>query len=147
MGDNNFRNQAQAQAKAGSEAAQAGVDALNAVNPMDPVNAGSAGVGVLAKLLAKFGLKKLSGLRKADEASSDPTLVFDEKKFEYIFGRVASNPHNKARSRQLALQMKALGVFDDEAGRYLKDAENANIECFDCASRLSRYNYISILRQ
>jgi hypothetical protein len=97
--------------------------------------------------LAKFGLKKLSGLRKADEASSDPTLVFDEKKFEYIFGRVASNPHNKARSRQLALQMKALGVFDDEAGRYLKDAENANIECFDCASRLSRYNYISILRQ
>jgi filamentous hemagglutinin len=34
-----------------------------------------------------------------------------------MFGRVASNSHNAARSNQLALEMKMLGVPDNTAGR------------------------------
>ena len=37
-------------------------------------------------------------------------------KFDYLFGRVASNAHNAARSNQLALEMKRLGVPDNSAG-------------------------------
>lgn len=38
-------------------------------------------------------------------------------KFDYMCGRVASNSHNVARSNQLALEMKRLGVPDTPAGR------------------------------
>ncbi|WP_211314281.1 hypothetical protein, partial [Salinicola socius] len=38
-------------------------------------------------------------------------------KFDYLFGRVASSAHNAARSNQLALEMKRLGVPDTVAGR------------------------------
>ncbi|WP_236472984.1 DUF637 domain-containing protein, partial [Pseudomonas sp. PA-6-1H] len=40
-------------------------------------------------------------------------------KFDYLFGRVASNSHNSARSNQLALEMKRLGVPDNAAGRQM----------------------------
>ncbi|WPN51518.1 hemagglutinin repeat-containing protein [Pseudomonas sp. P9_2] len=40
-------------------------------------------------------------------------------KFDYLFGRVASNSHNAARSNQLALEMKRLGVPDNAAGRQM----------------------------
>jgi RHS repeat-associated protein len=40
-------------------------------------------------------------------------------KFDYIFGHVSSNAHNAARSNQLALEMKRLGVPDTAAGRQL----------------------------
>ncbi len=40
-------------------------------------------------------------------------------KFDYLFGRVASNSHNAARSNQLALEMKRLGVPDNSAGRQM----------------------------
>ncbi|WP_231748491.1 adhesin [Burkholderia latens] len=38
-------------------------------------------------------------------------------KFDYLFGGVDSGTHNSARSNQLALEMKRLGVPDTEAGR------------------------------
>lgn len=38
-------------------------------------------------------------------------------KFDYLFGCVASNSHNAARSNQLALEKKRLGVPDNTAGR------------------------------
>ncbi|WP_177345408.1 DUF637 domain-containing protein, partial [Pseudomonas sp. KK4] len=40
-------------------------------------------------------------------------------KFDYLFGRVASSSHNAARSNQLALEMKRLGVPDNAAGRQM----------------------------
>lgn len=40
-------------------------------------------------------------------------------KFDYLFGKVASNPHNAARSEQLATQMKKLGIDDNQNGREL----------------------------
>ena len=44
-------------------------------------------------------------------------LTIDIKKFDYLFGRPKSNLHNAARSNQLALEMKRLGILDDEKGR------------------------------
>ena len=32
--------------------------------------------------------------------------IIDSAKFDYFFGRVNSNPHNKARSEQMAIVMK-----------------------------------------
>ncbi|ESS50405.1 hemagglutinin-related protein [Ralstonia solanacearum SD54] len=40
-------------------------------------------------------------------------------KFDYLFGAVESNSHNAARSNQLALEMKRLGVSDTPTGRSL----------------------------
>ena len=40
-------------------------------------------------------------------------------KFDYLFGRVASNSHNAARSNQLALEMRRLGVPDNASGRQM----------------------------
>ncbi|PVZ15419.1 MULTISPECIES: filamentous hemagglutinin N-terminal domain-containing protein [unclassified Pseudomonas] len=40
-------------------------------------------------------------------------------KFDYLFGRVSSDSHNAARSNQLALEMKRLGVPDNAVGRQM----------------------------
>ncbi|QBG93734.1 hypothetical protein [Xanthomonas oryzae] len=40
-------------------------------------------------------------------------------KFDYLFGRVTSNSHNSARSNQLALEMKRLGIYDTPSGRQI----------------------------
>jgi len=45
--------------------------------------------------------------------------TIDEGKYDYLFGRVASNSHNTARSQQNAAQMARLGVEDGPAGRAL----------------------------
>ncbi|WP_161963575.1 VENN motif pre-toxin domain-containing protein, partial [Xanthomonas arboricola] len=47
-------------------------------------------------------------------------------KFDYIFGRVASNPHNAARSNQLAFEMKRLGIHDNAAGRQMLNEHLSN---------------------
>jgi hypothetical protein len=44
------------------------------------------------------------------------TLEIEAGKFDYLFGRVSSNTHNAARSNQLALEMKRLGILDTPAG-------------------------------
>jgi len=46
-------------------------------------------------------------------------MAIANDKFSYLFGQVTSNSHNVARSNQLALQMKRLGIFNDQAGRSL----------------------------
>lgn len=43
----------------------------------------------------------------------------DPKKYNYLFGNVASNVHNKFRSRQLAIVMKVLGVKNNSKGHAL----------------------------
>jgi RHS repeat-associated protein len=40
-------------------------------------------------------------------------------KFDYLFGRSSSNTHNAARSNQLALEMKRLGIEDTLKGRQI----------------------------
>ena len=47
-------------------------------------------------------------------------------KFDYLFGRVASNSHNAARSNQLALEMKRLGIHDSAAGRQMLNEHLSN---------------------
>ena len=45
--------------------------------------------------------------------------VVDAGKFDYLFGTVASNAHNAARSAQNAQQLARIGVYDNAAGRSL----------------------------
>ncbi len=40
-------------------------------------------------------------------------------KFDYIFGKVTGSRHNVARSEQLSIQMKRLGIYDNQNGREL----------------------------
>lgn len=42
--------------------------------------------------------------------------VIDPKRFNYLFGKSTSNAHNAARSNQLALEMKRLGISDNATG-------------------------------
>ncbi|WP_232923243.1 RHS repeat-associated core domain-containing protein, partial [Pseudomonas amygdali] len=51
--------------------------------------------------------------------SGNGSLEIAPGKFDYLFGRAASNAHNAARSNQLALEMKRLGVPDTTSGRQM----------------------------
>ncbi|WP_223886787.1 hypothetical protein, partial [Pseudomonas amygdali] len=53
------------------------------------------------------------------KGSKNGSLEIAPGKFDYLFGRAASNAHNAARSNQLALEMKRLGVPDNTAGRQM----------------------------
>ena len=52
-----------------------------------------------------------ANIGKADKSTVNP------KKFDFLFGRSASSVHNANRSKQLALEMKRLGISDSTAGR------------------------------
>ena len=57
------------------------------------------------------------GAAESAAASAARGLEIAPGKFDYLFGRVSSNAHNAARSNQLALEMKRLGVPDTAVGR------------------------------
>jgi filamentous hemagglutinin len=71
------------------------------------------GLGAVADsmLVGSLGSMFRGGLDKAVE--------IDPRKFDYLFGHVSSNAHNTARSNQLALEMKRLGVPDTAVGRQI----------------------------
>ena len=46
-------------------------------------------------------------------------LVLDEKKYDYLFGNAAPDPHNTPRSEQLNSSLGMRGIRDDEAGRQI----------------------------
>ncbi|AJQ97860.1 rhs family protein [Gynuella sunshinyii YC6258] len=74
--------------------------------------AGTASLGLVTRKLEKFIPKGFWGrVTKGIEIAPG--------KFDYLFGRVSSNAHNAARSNQLALEMKRLGVPDTAAGRQM----------------------------
>jgi filamentous hemagglutinin len=50
---------------------------------------------------------------------ADVGLEIPPGKFSYLFGRSVSNEHNAARSNQLALEMKRLGVPDTPSGQQM----------------------------
>ncbi|EJO94104.1 filamentous hemagglutinin [Ectopseudomonas mendocina DLHK] len=77
----------------------------------------SAAAAAKAVLTGGVGLlSKITGLFKGEGAKG---LEIAPGKFDYMFGRVASNSHNAARSNQLALEMKRLGVPDNASGRQM----------------------------
>ena len=43
--------------------------------------------------------------------------IVDDKKYDYLFGRVASNRHNSDRSRQNQRQLASIGIHDGPTGR------------------------------
>ncbi|WP_163264827.1 hypothetical protein [Chelativorans alearense] len=45
------------------------------------------------------------------------TVQIDSGKFDYLFGRVTSNPHNTARSQQLQSELSRVGIYDTPSGR------------------------------
>ncbi|MGX5830928.1 RHS repeat-associated core domain-containing protein [Mesorhizobium sp. 43Arga] len=54
----------------------------------------------------------------AEEIVTQKTIMeIAASKFDYLFGKVTSSPHNLARSRQLATDMKALGIQDTDVGK------------------------------
>jgi hypothetical protein len=58
------------------------------------------------------------GAAKADAGDvrpASPPVVVKPGKWDYFFGRVTSNPHNEARSKQNLKDLNALG-FDESAG-------------------------------
>jgi filamentous hemagglutinin len=97
------------------------------VTALDEAALSLTGVGlgarISAAIAAAFAKRKL-----ATEASGEVFVLgangakgieIAPGKFDYLFGRVASNSHNAARSNQLALEMKRLGVPDNAAGRQM----------------------------
>ncbi len=71
-----------------------------------------------------------SGRSSSSQASSSAPkinqstdkLQFETKKFRYLFGESKGNEHNAARSNQLSLDMKRLGIHDNQNGhRVLHD--------------------------
>lgn len=64
-----------------------------------------------------IGLLRAGGAGIAEQAAT--RVEIPGGKFDYLFGRVASNTHNAGRSNQLAHVMKRLGVPDTAAGRQL----------------------------
>lgn len=53
----------------------------------------------------------------AGAATDEEVVVVGSGKWDYIFGRVASNDHNAARSIQILNQLARIGINDTAAGR------------------------------
>jgi filamentous hemagglutinin len=63
--------------------------------------------------------KALLALKHADEVAKTGRALVDAGKYDYLFGKVASNEHNAARSLQNARQLARVGVHDSAGGRRL----------------------------
>lgn len=59
------------------------------------------------------------GIKAGVDAARAAKAQIAPDKFDYMFGRVGSNPHNAARSGQNVSQLSRIGVYDDQAGRAL----------------------------
>lgn len=90
----------------GSAAVDAAGVAFDTVAAAIPFVPGAAGLGIGA-------------YRTGHAAEGVANVSIASGKFDYIFGRVASDSHNAARSSQLAVTMKQLGIRDNPAGREL----------------------------
>jgi len=69
------------------------------------------------------GAGYFAGLGEPDVAPApEGEAVVDPNKWDYIFGRVASNTYNAARSTQNAAQLARIGLYDTPEGRALLQA-------------------------
>ena len=81
---------------------------------------GAAYAGSLSEKALSSAWAPLSGRAAAGGlAANTGRAVVDAGKFDYLFGTVASNAHNAARSAQNAQQLARIGVYDNAAGRSL----------------------------
>jgi hypothetical protein len=79
-------------------------------------------VGDLASVLSKDAdiiAKRVGSGANGGTKIADVGLEIPPGKFDYLFGRSVSNEHNAARSNQLALEMKRLGVPDTPSGQQM----------------------------
>ncbi|MGQ0630128.1 MAG: hypothetical protein ACT4P1_03740, partial [Sporichthyaceae bacterium] len=75
------------------------------------------------KSVLRQGLKGLGKLFGGGSTNAAKTVAaratVEAGKWDYLFGRVASNSHNTARSAENATQLRRLGVYDNPEGRAL----------------------------
>ena len=80
----------------------------------------AAGAGALerkAGTLERVGAKgEMGAAEEAARLASKP-LQIDNRKFDYLFGRVTSGQHNTARSQQLQSELSQIGIYDTANGR------------------------------
>lgn len=65
---------------------------------------------------------RLPGKRGGDVSVTpkpQPKAIVDDKKFDYLFGKAADDPHNTPRSLQNQSQLNRVGVYDNPAGKDL----------------------------
>ena len=79
---------------------------------------------ITADLLVSLGVGTVAAFESVParaagipRAVDDIALSFNPNKFKYLFGDVSSSAHNAARSNQLALEMKRLGILDNASGQ------------------------------
>ncbi|MCC8395608.1 hemagglutinin repeat-containing protein [Paraburkholderia sp. MMS20-SJTR3] len=109
--------------------------ALALSNPAAAVNAGI----ITAETAAAIATNSVTpgvvvegvGAKASGELATKIDVEIAAGKFEYLFGNVTSSTHNAARSNQLALEMKRLGVSDTPEGHamiseYLKNVVNTD---------------------
>lgn len=82
---------------------------------MGAVISGGRGVAALGRGATTFGTA--AGYKAA--AATSGRAIVDAGKYDYLFGKVASNAHNQARSAQNARQLARIGVYDNALGRSL----------------------------
>jgi hypothetical protein len=93
-------------------------DTLEDLRPFSDV----VGMGYIGRHLMRSSSDDIGrlALKRVDNvATSAAKTHIDSGKFNYLFGKVSSSSHNAARSNQLALEMKRLGIFNDSAGQKL----------------------------
>ncbi len=58
--------------------------------------------------------------------TDEEAVVVESGKWDYIFGRVASNEHNAARSIQISNQLARIGIYDTSEGRTILQENFSN---------------------
>jgi filamentous hemagglutinin len=97
-------------------AAQLGANAALLALPAAAGRASSEN-GAGSELGTSGGLATRARAGSKESDSSATRAIVDAGKYDYLFGRVNSNPHNANRSTQNAGQLARVGVFDNAAGR------------------------------
>jgi hypothetical protein len=78
----------------------------------------SAAAGDAASLMNAVGAAAIGAIA-SNAGNATTKFEMAPAKFNYLFGNVTSGEHNSARSNQLALEMKRLGLSNDLSGQII----------------------------
>ena len=66
---------------------------------------------------AKFNSELNNKVTQNERYVVAPKLIIDNKKYNYLFGNVKSEPHNTPRALQNQQQLASIGIYNDKNGR------------------------------
>ena len=66
---------------------------------------------------AKFNSELNNKVTQNERYVVAPKLIIDNKKYNYLFGDVKSDPHNTPRALQNQQQLASIGIYNDKNGR------------------------------